>query len=93
MRHLHFRIPVNTLASSLDHMSEFPFTRATEAQFRGPTLFIRGTKSHYVPDDVLPLINGFFPSFELKDVDCGHWVISERREEFREGKISSPCRN
>ena len=83
--HLRLRIPIKTLAASLDNMGDFPFKDPDEARYDGPTLFIRGTKSHYVADDVLPLIGRFFPRFEVSDVDCGHWVISEKPEAFRKG--------
>ena len=66
-------------------MGEFPFASSDEVQFKGPTLFVRGLRSHYVTDAVLPFVSGFFPGFELRDLDCGHWVISERRDEFRQG--------
>ena len=69
-------------------MGGFPFKDPSEARYEGPTLFVRGTKSHYVPDDVLPLVGRFFPRFELRDIDCGHWVISEKPEPFRQGVIS-----
>lgn len=67
-------------------MGDFPYKDPDEVRYDGPTLFVRGTKSHYVADDVLPLVGRFFPRFEVKDIDCGHWVISERPERFRQGK-------
>lgn len=82
-----FRIPISTLASSLDFMGDFPFKDPHKARYEGPSLFVRGTKSHYVPDDVMPLIGRFFPKFELRDIDCGHWVISEKPERFRQGRV------
>lgn len=82
---LQFRIPIETLAAALDHMGDFPFKDPDEARYDGPALFIRGTKSHYVADDVLPLIGRFFPRFELRDIESGHWVISEKPEPFRQG--------
>jgi pimeloyl-ACP methyl ester carboxylesterase len=66
-------------------MGDFPFRDPDEARYDGPALVIRGTKSHYVADDVLPLIGRFFPRFKLIDIDCGHWVVSERPKEFRKG--------
>ena len=83
---LTFRIPIRTLAASLDNMAGFPFTDPDEARFEGPALFIRGTKSHYCSDDVLPVIGRFFPLFELRDIEAGHWVISENPEAFRSGE-------
>jgi len=81
-----FRIPVPILAASIDKMGDFPFKDPQTHRYNGPAMFIRGTKSRYVADDVLPLIGEFFPGFKLWDVDCGHWVISEKPEEFRIGK-------
>lgn len=68
-------------------MADFPFKNPEETRFEKPALFIRGTRSKYVADDVLPLIGQFFPRFRLVDVDAGHWLISEKPEAFREGEI------
>lgn len=57
-------------------------------RFLKPALFIRGTKSKYVPDEVIPLIGQFFPMFEMVDAEAGHWVISENPEAFRQGESS-----
>lgn len=67
-------------------MGDFPFDNNAHIRFDGPALFIRGTKSHYIADDVLPLVKQFFPRFVLQDVDSGHWVISENPEAFRKGE-------
>lgn len=69
---LKFRIPVKILARALDDMAGFPF-HPDKARFDKPALFIRGTKSHYVPDEVIPLIGRFFPYFQLRDIEAGHW--------------------
>lgn len=81
-----FKIPLQILARSLDHMGDFPFKDPGSARFEKPVLFIRGTQSKYVPDDVLPLIGQFFPRFQLCDIDAGHWLISEQPEAFRRGE-------
>jgi pimeloyl-ACP methyl ester carboxylesterase len=80
-----FRIPVKYLANALDNMADFPFKDPEEARWQGPALFVRGTKSHYVADETMPIIGRFFPRFEIADVDSGHWVISEKPQEFRNG--------
>ncbi|KAK4042912.1 Alpha/Beta hydrolase protein [Parachaetomium inaequale] len=82
-----FRVPLPILARALDHLGDFPFKSPGEVRFAKPALFIRGTQSKYVPDEVIPLIGQFFPRFELVDVDAGHWVISEKPEAFREAVI------
>ena len=70
-------------------MGDFPFKDPDEARYKGPTLMLRGTKSHYVADDVLPVIGRFFPRFKLANIDSGHWVISEKPEDFRKGELVS----
>lgn len=81
-----WRVPLKWLASSLDKMGDFPFTNPDEQRYEGPTLVVRGTKSRYVADEMLPIIGRFFPNFELRDINAGHWVISEQPEEFRRGE-------
>ena len=69
-------------------MGDFPYKDPDVFRYDGPTLIVRGIKSHYVADDVLPLIGQFFPRFVVRDIDCGHWVVSERPEDFRQGRQS-----
>ncbi|CAG1991220.1 unnamed protein product [Fusarium graminearum] len=82
-----FRIPLHTLGKALDNLGDFPYKNPNEIRFEKPALFVRGTKSKYVPDDVLPLIGQFFPKFRLVDVDAGHWLISEQPEAFRQAVV------
>lgn len=82
-----FRVPLSILARALDHLGDFPFKSPGEVRFVKPALFVRGSQSKYVPDEVIPLIGQFFPMFELVDVDAGHWVISEKPEAFREAVV------
>ncbi|KHO00896.1 uncharacterized protein MAM_01674 [Metarhizium album ARSEF 1941] len=83
-----FRIPLETLERSLAHLGDFPYKRARKRRFEKPALFVRGTKSHYVADDVLPAIGEFFPRFRLVDIDAGHWLISEQPEAFRQAVVA-----
>lgn len=69
---LRFRIPVNILQSALDVVGSFPY-HPDKVRSTKPALFVRGTKSHYVPDEVIPIIGRFFPLFTLKDIVAGHW--------------------
>jgi pimeloyl-ACP methyl ester carboxylesterase len=82
-----FRIPLHTLGKALDNLGDFPYKNPNEIRFEKPALFVRGTQSKYVPDDVLPLIGQFFPKFRLVDVDAGHWLISEQPEAFRQAVV------
>ncbi|KAH6603358.1 glycosyltransferase family 41 protein [Trichoderma cornu-damae] len=82
-----FCVPLDILGRSLDHLGDFPYKNPGEARYTKPSLFVRGTQSKYVPDDVLPIIGQFFPRFRLADVDAGHWLISEQPEAFRQGRF------
>ncbi|KAL2004842.1 hypothetical protein VTN00DRAFT_3115 [Thermoascus crustaceus] len=84
-----FRVPLSTLANSLDAMADFPYRAETDdVQYDGPTLFIRGTRSRYVPDESVPAIKKFFPRARIEDVEAGHWLISENPEAFRKAVIN-----
>lgn len=82
-----WRIPIKYLAAALDNMADFSYKDPEEVRFEKPALFVRGTKSHYVPDETLPIIGRFFPRFEVCDVESGHWVVSENPEGFRKGVV------
>lgn len=82
-----FRVPLKILGAALDNLGDFPYKDPGEVRFEKPALFVRGTQSKYVPDEALPIIGKFFPRFELADINSGHWVISEKPEEFRSGKL------
>lgn len=86
-------MPLDIIGRSLNHMGDFPYKDPSKVRFEKPALFIRGTQSKYVPDDALPIIGQFFPKFRLVDIDAGHWVISEKPEEFLQGerKKDSDC--
>ncbi|KAH8725222.1 Alpha/Beta hydrolase protein [Phaeosphaeriaceae sp. PMI808] len=86
---LRFRIPIRILTDALDNMADFPFKNPDEHRFNKRALFVRGTRSRYVSDEALPIIGRFFPRFELVDVEAGHWVISEKPEEFIKGMLKN----
>ena len=76
------RIPLGILNDAIvkGNMSNWEFNPWVH-RFTGPSLFIRGTKSHYVADEYLADIGNFFPNFEVRDIDAGHWVNSEKPKE------------
>ncbi|KAL3955224.1 hypothetical protein ACCO45_010787 [Purpureocillium lilacinum] len=80
-----YRPPGGNFSSSASH-STFSHDPG-ERRFQKPALFVRGTKSTYVPDDVLPAIGQFFPLFRVADIDAGHWLISEQPEAFRQAVV------
>lgn len=42
---LHFRVPLDIISNSLDYMADFPYL-PFETRYNGPSLFVRGMKSH-----------------------------------------------
>ena len=51
----------------------------TTGQFTGPTLFLRGATSDYVPDSAAPAIRAAFPQAEIRTIaDAGHWLHAEQ---------------
>lgn len=77
-----FQIPLETLAHSLPNLSDFPFKEPVKSRFNRPVLIVRGTKSGYVPDKCIPVIERLFPRYSLTDIEAGHWVISENPDAF-----------
>lgn len=75
------RVPLDIMRKELDNVAEWPYA-ATNVRYNGPALFIRGTESAYVADDVIPAIGHFFPQFVLEDIEAGHWLIAEKPTEF-----------
>lgn len=80
------RVPLDIIQKAVEagNISGWPYDLNISRWARGPLLVVRGTKSMYVPDDVIPDIGKYFPRFEVRDIDSGHWVISEKQQEFME---------
>ncbi|RDL31537.1 uncharacterized protein BP5553_09746 [Venustampulla echinocandica] len=85
--YLRFRIPLDVLSTALGPLEDFPFAAEEGINFNKPVLFIRATQSHYIPHSALPQIRLFFPNASLVEMDCGHWVIQEKPEQFAQCKI------
>ncbi|OKL57197.1 hypothetical protein UA08_07660 [Talaromyces atroroseus] len=96
---LKFRVPLDILGSALQEMANFPFEAGIDADvaengndndlptYSGPTLFVRGLQSRYISDRKLPACKKFFPNAQIVGIDAGHWVISEKPEEFRQAVL------
>ncbi|OGE56236.1 hypothetical protein PENARI_c003G02016 [Penicillium arizonense] len=84
--HLHLRIPLDILEKAMGPLGDFPDKDAF-LKFNSPTLFLRGLQSHYIPDTAFPLISSLFPQSKIVDIDCGHWIVQDRPEEFRKAVV------
>lgn len=78
------RIPLDVISRAITagNIASWPFDHSVSRWGRGPALFIRGTESSYVPDETIPDIGLYFPEFEVRDINAGHWLISEKPKEF-----------
>lgn len=73
-----FRFNLDIIA---DRIEEVGKALPEAAIYTGPTLFIRGSRSDYIPDSDLQLIKNHFPNARLDTVpDAGHWVHAEQPE-------------
>jgi pimeloyl-ACP methyl ester carboxylesterase len=72
-----FRVNLDALEDSLNHLGTFQ-----EGSSNVETLFIRGSKSGYVPDSSFPAIQKAFPNSSIRTIEAGHWVHFEQPTEF-----------
>lgn len=77
------RVPLKILHRAIitGEISSWKYTPSPEHLYTKPTLFLRGLKSTYVADDYLRDLGNFFTNFEVKGLDCGHFVLYEKAQE------------
>ncbi|MDR9440064.1 MAG: alpha/beta fold hydrolase, partial [Halomonas sp.] len=56
---------------------------AGEGTFDGPTLVLRGARSRYVTDAMLPALREVLPRAEIETLDAGHWLHAEQPTAFQ----------
>lgn len=56
---------------------------AGEGAYEGPSLLLRGGRSHYVSDDMLPTVKDILPSAQIATLDAGHWLHAEQPSAFQ----------
>ncbi|KAL1683866.1 Alpha/Beta hydrolase protein [Schizophyllum commune] len=74
-----FKIPLDILEGYTSNMGDFPYAPG-ERQWSGRTLFIRGTKSKYMNERNIPVVQQMFPNMQLAELPAGHWG---KPQEFR----------
>lgn len=74
-----FRNPLDVITEHLDEIGHLAINSRT---FSKPTLFIRGTKSHYLDPSTYAQIKAIFLQSEFEDIEAGHWVHSENPNAF-----------
>lgn len=79
-----WRLNLPALRANMAALHDFP-VEAGRNRYPGPTLFVRGEKSDYVPDRHLEVIRKYFPAAEISTVaDAGHWLHAEKPQAFTE---------
>ena len=77
---LDFRFNLEVLSNHMEAVGE---ALPDDAQFNGPTLFLRGEKSDYIADGDMENIRVHFPAAQLETVSAaGHWLHAENPAEF-----------
>ncbi|QBA65548.1 alpha/beta fold hydrolase [Muriicola soli] len=77
---LSFRFNLKVLATKMEEIGD---SISGSDSYKGPTLFLRGSRSEYISEQDLPMIKQHFPSAVLETVpDSGHWLHAENPEEF-----------
>jgi len=77
-----WRIGLREIAADMKLIEGFPDV-APGTRYGGPALFIRGGRSGYVKDAMLPDIHRLFPAARLETLDdAGHWLHADQPEAF-----------
>lgn len=81
-----WRVNLDALAGQLDKILTFP--QQLES-YPAPTLFLLGGNSPYVPPSHHSAIKQLFPQTQIQTVpDAGHWVHSDKPQDFMDAVIS-----
>ncbi|MGB0505194.1 MAG: alpha/beta fold hydrolase [Pikeienuella sp.] len=71
---------LSALNANMDLITDYP---GLTGIFTGPTLFLYGGASDYVPESSHPLIRKLFPATEFQVLEgAGHWLHAEKPREF-----------
>jgi len=55
----------------------------TNAIFNGKTLFLKGDKSNYIPNNEISNIANHFPNYQIETItNAGHWLHAENATDF-----------
>lgn len=72
-----------------DRMPEVGQALDPGARYEGPTLFLKGERSDYIPQEDLPQLLEHFPNARLDQVsNAGHWLHVENPKEFFEKSLA-----
>lgn len=79
---LQFRFNLPVFNEKVENIGE---ALPQDAQFNGPTLFLKGDRSNYIKEEDAALIETHFPEAIIKTVaNSGHWLHAENPKYFLE---------
>jgi hypothetical protein len=88
--YLRLRVPLEILKNAMGPLGDFPYDIGNVPAFQDPTLFLRALQSNFIPQSSFPLISKFFPKSKIVDMECGHWIVQDKPQQFKEGMFMLP---
>lgn len=77
---LAWRFNLNVISNEINNVGE---ELSRNVFFEGPTLFVRGSESHYITDNDIDQILEHFPLSKLITIEgAGHWIHAEKPIEY-----------
>lgn len=83
------KVPFETLNRSVEDILQWKMTEYddlepfADQEAVGPLLIVKANYSKFVGHDIhTHAITKFFPRYELKPIDAGHWLVTERKADF-----------
>lgn len=74
------RINLKTLSNKVIEIGQ---PLGANCKFNGKTLFLRGDKSNYIPENEFENIANHFPNYSIKTIkNAGHWLHAENPTDF-----------
>lgn len=71
------------LASFLANKDSVGLALSNDAEFKKPTLFLKGARSNYIKDADVPQIKTHFPTAQIETIsNAGHWLHAENPTDF-----------
>lgn len=76
-----WRIGLDHIEAAYEDIRDVP---GGEGPYQGPALVLRGARSSYVTDEILPEMRTVLPRAELVTLEAGHWLHAEQPVAFQE---------
>ena len=78
-----WRVNLHAIRDHVEHPRQIDFDNHNMTHFSGPTLFLGGSLSEFITAEDFPFIKDLFPKSVISHIpDAGHWVHSDKPEDF-----------